>query len=64
MCKALLGKGGDVDMMEYITFAGFVLAIFVAGIAVGKFVEKIERSISKKENENENHRNTQQNNRR
>ena len=51
-------------MIEDITLAGFVLAIFVAGIAVGRFVEKIERSISKKENENESHRNTQQNNRR
>ena len=38
-------------MMEYITLAGFILAIFVAGVAVGKLVEKIERFIDKKENE-------------
>lgn len=50
-------------MMEYITLAGFVLAIFVAGVAVGRFVEKIERLINKKDNENQ-HRNAQQNNRR
>ena len=30
-------------MMEYITLAGFILAIFVSDIAVGKLVEKIER---------------------
>lgn len=36
-------------MMEYITLAGFILAIFVAGVAVGRLVEKIERNISKKE---------------
>ena len=55
-------KGGDVEMtMEYITVAGFVLAIFVAGVAVGKLVEKVERFISKKEDEE--HRNAQKNNR-
>ena len=47
--------------MEYITVAGFVLAIFVAGVAVGKLVEKVERFISKKEDEE--HRNAQKNNR-
>jgi len=38
-------------MMEYITIAGFILAIFVAGVAVGKLIEKIERYIREKENE-------------
>jgi len=41
-------------MTEYISAAGFILAIFVAGVAVGKLVEKIERCI--KEQENEEHR--------
>ena len=49
-------------MIEYITLAGFVLAVFVSGVAVGKLVEKIERSISKKEDEE--HENAQKNNRR
>ena len=44
-------------MMEYITFAGFVLAIFVAGVAVGKLVEKIERFIREKEDEEHIHKN-------
>lgn len=48
--KSPLAKGGDVEMMmDYITLAGFVLAVFVTGVAVGKFVEKIERFISRKE---------------
>ena len=47
--------------MECITVAGFVLAIFVAGVTVGKLVEKVERFISKKEDEE--HRNVQKNNR-
>ena len=47
--------------MEYITVAGFVLAIFVVGVAVGKLVDKVERFISKKEDEE--HRNVQKNNR-
>jgi len=38
-------------MMECITIAGFMLAIFMAGIAVGKLVEKVERHISEKEDE-------------
>ena len=49
-------------MMEYITLAGFILAIFVAGVAVGKLVEKVERFISKSEDEE--HRSTHKNNRR
>lgn len=57
-----LEKGGDVEMMmEYITLAGFLLAIFISGVAVGKLVEKIERFINKKEDEE--HRYTQKNNR-
>lgn len=43
-------------VMDDITLLGFVLAVFVTGIAVGKFVEKIERFIRKKEDEE--HRNT------
>lgn len=49
-------------MMECITLTGFLLAVFVTGVAVGKLVEKIERFISKKEDEE--HRNIQKNNRR
>lgn len=30
-------------IMEYITLAGFILAVFGAGVAVGRIVEKIER---------------------
>jgi len=32
-------------MMDCITIAGFILAIFVAGVTAGKLVEKIERYI-------------------
>ena len=49
-------------MMDYITFAGFILAVFVTGVAVGKLVEKIERLIRK--NEDEEHNNTSKNDRR
>ena len=35
-------------MMEYITLAGFILAVFGTGVAVGKIVEKIERLERKK----------------
>ena len=38
-------------MMEYITLAGFVLAVFGTGVAVGKIVEKIERLDRKSEDE-------------
>ena len=48
-------------MTDYITLAGFVLAIFVAGIAVGRFTEKVDRYISK--NEDEEHKNTSKNDR-
>ena len=48
-------------MMEYITLAGFILTVFGTGVAVGKLVEKVERFISKKEDEE--HRNAQKNNR-
>ena len=62
MLNALLTKGGDMEMtMECITVAGFVLAIFVAGVTVGKLVEKVERFISKKEDEE--HISAQKNNR-
>ncbi len=36
-------------MTTDITFAGFILAVFIFGITVGKLVEKIERSIQKQE---------------
>ena len=49
-------------MMDYITFAGFVLAVFGTGVAVGKLVEKIERLARKKEDEE--HNNTSKNDRR
>ena len=38
-------------MMEYITLAGFILAVFGIGVAVGKIVEKIERLERRKEDE-------------
>lgn len=49
-------------MMECITIAGFILAIFMAGITVGKLVEKVERHISEKENKE--HRSKRKNDRR
>ncbi len=48
-------------MMEYITLAGFVLAVFGIGVAVGKIVEKIERLDRKREDEE--HISTSKNNR-
>lgn len=38
-------------IMEYITLAGFMLAVFGAGVAVGRIVEKIERLDRRKEDE-------------
>lgn len=38
-------------IMEYITLAGFILAVFGAGVAVGRIVEKIERLDRRKEDE-------------
>lgn len=62
--KALrMGKeGGVIMMMEYISLVGFILTIFIAGIAVGKLVEKIERFLCRKEGEE--HNNTNKNDRR
>ena len=48
-------------MMEYITLAGFVLAVFGTGVVVGKIVEKIERLDRKREDEE--HISTSKNNR-
>ena len=48
--------------MEYITLTGFVLAVFCAGVAVGKIVEKVERYIRRKEDEE--HERTYKNDRR
>ena len=36
-------------MMDYITLAGFILAVFGTGVAVGKLVEKIERLDRRRE---------------
>ena len=48
-------------MMDYITLAGFILAVFGTGVAVGKLVEKIE--ILDRRKEDEEHRNTSKNDR-
>ena len=48
-------------MMDYITLAGFVLAVFGTGFAVGKLAEKIERLDRKKDYEE--HKSTNKNNR-
>lgn len=48
-------------MMEYITLAGFMLAVFIAGITVGKLVEKIERFLREKEDQE--HKSTSKNDR-
>ena len=49
-------------MMDYISLAGFVLSVFVAGIAFGKFAEKIDRLIRKLEEEE--HKDAHKNDRR
>ena len=33
----------EIEKMDYITIAGYTLAAFGVGVAVGKLVEKIER---------------------
>lgn len=48
-------------MMDCISFAGLILAVFAAGVAVGKLVEKVERLIRKSENQE--HKKAQKNNR-
>ena len=48
-------------MMDFITLAGFMLAVFGAGFAVVRMVEKIERLDQRKENEE--HKNTNKNDR-
>ena len=48
-------------MSEYITLTGFMLAVFVSGIAVGKLVEKIERFLREKEDQE--HKSTRKNDR-
>lgn len=37
-------------MSEFITIAGFILAVFGSGVAVGRFVEKVEQ-LYRKNNE-------------
>jgi hypothetical protein len=57
-----MGKeGGAIMMKEYISLVGFILTIFIVGIAVGKLVEKIERFLCRKEAEE--HNNTNKNDR-
>ena len=48
-------------MTYYITLAGFILAVFGTGVAVGRIVEKIDRLERKKEDEE--HKNTSKNDR-
>ena len=48
-------------MTDYITLAGFILAVFGTGVAVGRIVEKIDRLERKKEDEEQN--NTSKNDR-
>ncbi|MGN0354674.1 MAG: hypothetical protein ACI4EI_06320 [Muricoprocola sp.] len=48
-------------MTDYITFAGFILAIFGSGVAVGRIVEKIDRLDRKRDDEE--HKNTSKNDR-
>ena len=48
-------------MADYISLAGFILAVFVFGIAIGKLIAKIERFIDEKEDA---HVNSQKNDRR
>ena len=38
-------------MMDYISLAGFILSVLVAGIALGRFAEKVDRLIRKLEEE-------------
>jgi len=40
--------------MEMMTFVGTMLAVFGAGVAVGKLTERIERLLRKSENEEHN----------
>lgn len=49
-------------IMECIALAGFMLAVFVAGIAVGRLIEKIVGFIEK--NDDQEHIEAQKNNRR
>ena len=61
--RGCCGKEGETDMMmDYVTLAGFALSVFVAGVAVGKFEEKVERLI--RDLENEEHRSEHKNDRR
>ncbi len=49
-------------MTDYISLAGFILAVFVAGIGVGRFAEKMERLT--REMEDKEHRDAHKNDRR
>ena len=52
----------EAFLRYFVTLAGFILAVFGTGVAVGKIVEKIERLERKKEDEE--HKNTSKNDRR
>ena len=49
-------------MLDYISLAGFILSVFVAGIALGRFAEKVDRLIKKLEGEE--HKDAHKNDRR
>ena len=49
-------------MMDYISQAGFILSVLVAGVAVGKFAEKIDRLTRRIEDEE--HKDAHKNDRR
>ena len=53
--KALrMGKeGGVIMMMEYISLVGFILTVFIAGIAVGKFLCRKEAEEHDDTNKND-----------
>ena len=43
MKRPLLEGGGVIMMTDYITLAGFIIAVFGFGVAVGRLAEKFER---------------------
>lgn len=45
------------DRLNLFIVKCFILSVFVSGVAVGKLVEKIERHIDEKENEEHIHKN-------
>ena len=39
-------------MIDYITLVGLVLTIFVTGVSMGRFIEKVERFIDRHDDGN------------